>query len=338
MRRNYQNIPRYVPHAVTGFALNQNESQYPLPERLEQAIRDVSLEALSRYPVDELIALKASYATYAGVESTQLMVGSGSDELLAILSQAILDTEDRVLAPAPDFSMYGIYTQIARGQFIQPDANGLNYETLVELIQSIKPKLVLISNPNNPTGKMWTLEQLSDIAARVPYLVVDEAYIDFTMDDSFVSRLNEHPNVIILRTLSKAFGLANLRIGFMITSEEIIEQIDRFRSPFNVSGLSAAVANVVLRDASYIQESIQFHTAQREKLTELLRPIGEILPSRANFIYVKTDDSEGWASRFLENGVHVRAFPDGLRVSAGTDEAYAYIRQTIEEVNSVENS
>ncbi|WP_214793911.1 MULTISPECIES: histidinol-phosphate transaminase [unclassified Exiguobacterium] len=338
MRRNYQNIPRYVPHAVTGFALNQNESQYPLPERLKQAIRDVSLEALSRYPVDELIALKASYATYAGVESTQLMVGSGSDELLAILSQAILDTEDRVLAPAPDFSMYGIYTQIARGQFIQPDANGLNYETLVELIQSIKPKLVLISNPNNPTGKMWTLEQLSDIAARVPYLVVDEAYIDFTMDDSFVSRLNEHPNVIILRTLSKAFGLANLRIGFMIASEEIIEQIDRFRSPFNVSGLSAAVANVVLRDASYIQESIQFHTAQRKKLTELLRPIGEILPSRANFIYVKTDDSEEWASRFLENGVHVRAFPDGLRVSAGTDEAYAYIRQTIEEVNSVENS
>jgi histidinol-phosphate aminotransferase len=221
---------------------------------------------------------------------------------------------------------------------MQPETNGLSYDALTELIQTNEPKLVLISNPNNPTGKMWTLEELSDIATRVPYLVVDEAYIDFTMEDSFVSRLNEHPNVIILRTLSKAFGLANLRIGFMIASEEIIEQIDRFRSPFNVSGLSAAVANVVLRDETYIQESIQFHTAQREKLRELLRPIGEILPSRANFIYVKTDDSEGWASRFLEKGVHVRAFPDGLRVSAGTDEAYAYIRQTIEEVNSVENS
>ena len=338
MRRNYQNIPRYVPHAASGYALNQNESQYPLPERLERAIRDVSLEALSRYPVEELLALKASYADYAGVEPTQLMVGSGSDELLAILSQAILDTEDHVVAPAPDFSMYGIYTQIARGHFTQPDEQGLRYETLAEVIRTTEPKLVLISNPNNPTGKMWTLDELTDIATRVPYLVVDEAYIDFTMKDSFVSRLSEYPNVIILRTLSKAFGLANLRIGFMIASEEIIEQIDRFRSPFNVSGLSAAVANVVLRDETYIQESIQFHTAQREKLTELLRPIGEILPSRANFIYVKTDDSEGWASRFLDKGVHVRAFPDGLRVSAGTDEAYALIRQTIEEVNSVENS
>ena len=338
MRRNYQNIPRYVPHAVSGFALNQNESQYPLPDRLQQAIREVSLEALNRYPVDELIALKRSYARYAEVNPDQLMVGSGSDELLAILSHAILDTEDRVVAPTPDFSMYGIYTQIARGQFTQPTEAGLTYDSLVDTIRAQRPKLVLISNPNNPTGKMWSQRELEEIAELVPYLVVDEAYIDFTMKDSFVTRLDQHKNVIILRTLSKAFGLANLRIGFMIAAPEVIEQIDRFRSPFNVSGLSAAVANVVLNDDSYIEESVQFHNRQRETLYEMLRSIGEILPSRANFLYVKTDESETWAARFLKNGVHVRAFSDGLRVSAGTDEAYTYIQKTIEEVNSVENS
>ncbi|WP_070327387.1 pyridoxal phosphate-dependent aminotransferase [Exiguobacterium aurantiacum] len=338
MRRNYTAIPRYVPHAVSGYALNQNESQFELPERLQRAIQLVTLRSLSRYPVDELTALKTSYATYAGVQPDQLMVGSGSDELLAILCQAILDTEDVVLAPAPDFSMYGIYAHIARGQFFQPEADGLTIDSLLRLIEANEPKLVLVSNPNNPTGKMWTLDQLEMIAKQVPYLVVDEAYIDFTMSDSFKSRLADYPNVIILRTLSKAFGLANLRIGFMIAHPDLIEKIDRFRSPFNVSGLSAAVATVVLDDPDYIAQSVAFHNGQRQKLEQLLAPIGNVLPSRANFLYVETPNSEMWAERFLAYGVHVRAFPTGLRVSAGTDEAYRFIKQMLEEVTSFENS
>lgn len=338
MRRNYQSIPRYVPHAVTGFALNQNESQFELPERLKQEIRNVSLEGLNSYPVNELIALKKSYATYAGVKPNQLMVGSGSDELLAILSQAILDAEDQVIAPAPDFSMYGIYTQIARANFVQPQTEGLSFESLMKTIKEHEPKLVLLSNPNNPTGKMWTKEEIETIAAHVPFLVVDEAYIDFTMQDSFVTELGYHPNVIILRTLSKAFGLANLRIGFMIADAKVIEQIDRFRSPFNVSGLSAAVATVVLNDSDYIKESVRFHNEQRDKLETLLQPIGEMIPSRANFLYIKTDESHVWAERFLDHGIHIRAFSDGIRVSAGTDEAYTHIQNMLNEVNSVENS
>ncbi|MFN4214229.1 pyridoxal phosphate-dependent aminotransferase [Exiguobacterium sp.] len=338
MRLRYETIPRYVPHAVSGHALNQNESQFELPERLKEAIRHVNLDGLSRYPVDELNVLKERYASYAGVNVDQLMVGSGSDELLAILCQALLDVDDVVVAPLPDFSMYGIYAHIARGNFVQPDEAGLSFQSLLQTVEANQPKLVLVSNPNNPTGKMWTLDELEMIASRVPYVVVDEAYIDFTMNDSFKSRLADHPNVIILRTLSKAFGLANLRIGFMIAASALIENIDRFRSPFNVSGLSAAVAAVVLADAAYIRDAVTYHNEQREKLKQLLAPVGKILPSRANFLYVETRDSEAWASRFLANGVHVRAFSDGIRVSAGTDEAYRLIRQTIEEVTSFENS
>lgn len=338
MRRNYTAIPRYVPHAVSGYALNQNESQFELPEHLRRAIQNVTLCSLSRYPVEELAALKTSYAAYAEVRADQLMVGSGSDELLAILCQAILDTEDIVLAPAPDFSMYGIYAHIARGQFFQPEEDGLTMDSLLHLIEAHKPKLVLVSNPNNPTGKMWTHNQLESIAQKVPYLIVDEAYIDFTMKDSFKSHLPDYPNVIILRTLSKAFGLANLRIGFMIAHPDLVEKVDRFRSPFNVSGLSAAVATVFLDDQSYIEQSVAFHNRQREKLNRLLAPIGNVLPSRANFLYIETPDSELWAERFLAYGVHVRAFPTGLRVSAGTDEAYHYIKQMLEEVTSFENS
>ncbi|STO08324.1 pyridoxal phosphate-dependent aminotransferase [Exiguobacterium aurantiacum] len=338
MRQRYETIPRYVPHAVKGHALNQNESQYELPERIQDKIRSIDLTGLSRYPVEELIRLKQRYAEYAGVEVNQLMVGSGSDELLAILCQALLDVDDVVVAPLPDFSMYGIYAHIARGNFVQPDEDGLSFQSLVQTIEANHPKLVLVSNPNNPTGKMWTLDELAMVAERVPYLVVDEAYIDFTMDDSFNPRLADHRNVIILRTLSKAFGLANLRIGFMIADPALIENIDRFRSPFNVSGLSAAVAAVVLEDVAYIRDAVAYHNEQREKLKPLLAPVGKILPSRANFLYVVIRDSEAWASRFLANGVHVRAFSDGIRVSAGTDEAYRLIQQTIEEVSSLENS
>ncbi|MCT4796754.1 pyridoxal phosphate-dependent aminotransferase [Exiguobacterium alkaliphilum] len=338
MRQRYETIPRYVPHAVKGHALNQNESQYDLPERIQDKIRSIDLTGLSRYPVEELTRLKQNYAKYAGVDANQLMVGSGSDELLAILCQALLDVEDRVVAPLPDFSMYGIYTQIARGQFIQPDQDGLSFDSLIRTIEANEPKLVLVSNPNNPTGKMWTHDELETLASRVPYLVVDEAYIDFTMTDAFTSKLEAYPNVIILRTLSKAFGLANLRIGFMIADETLIANVDRFRSPFNVSGLSAAVAAVVLEDSAYIRDAVSFHNDQRQKLTKILQPVGTILPSRANFLYVQTPDSEKWADRFLRHGVHVRAFSDGIRVSAGTDEAYRLIQQTIEEVSSLENS
>lgn len=338
MRRQYETIPRYVPHAVTGFALNQNESQFAFPDRLKERIREVSLDALHSYPVDELKALKEAYATYAGVSANQLIVGSGSDEILAILCQALLDTEDVVVAPKPDFSMYGIYTQIARGNFIQPEQDGLSLTSLLDTVERVRPKLVLLSNPNNPTGKMWDIQAIRQLAERVPYLVVDEAYIDFTMKDSFVGELTTYPNVMILRTLSKAFGLANLRIGFMIAAPTLIGQIDRFRSPFNVSGLSAAVATVVLRDESYIQQSVQFHNEQRERLHHLLSGIGEILPSRANFLYIRVENSEEWAERFEAYGVHVRAFSDGIRISAGTDEAYEAIQMMIEEVKTVENS
>lgn len=338
MRHNYSQIPRYVPHAVSGHALNQNESQFELPLRLKNKIQQMSLEALSRYPIDELSLLKKSYATYAGISSEQLMTGSGSDELLAILCQAILDTEDIVLAPVPDFSMYGIYAYIARGKFIQPDENGLTIESMLRSIEMHHPKLVLLSNPNNPTGKMWAIEEIEEIAKRVPFLVVDEAYIDFTMESSFIKRLTDYPNVIILRTLSKAFGLANLRIGFMIAHSELIESIDRFRSPFNVSGLSATVATIVLEDTDYIRQSVAFHIEQREKLERLVAPIGKILPSQANFLFIETPLSQQWADRFYAYGIHVRAFETGLRISAGTDEAYELIQQMLEEVNSIENS
>ncbi|MGA9468473.1 MAG: aminotransferase class I/II-fold pyridoxal phosphate-dependent enzyme, partial [Exiguobacterium marinum] len=224
-------LPIYPVVYPTGHRLNQNESQFPLPDRIMSQLDSVTYHDLHEYPVEPINELFEHYAAYVGVTPEQLLVGCGSDEMIHVVTQALLAPSDIVLSPAPDFSMYPIFTTIAHGHHIQ--AVDLSYDGIIEAIEMHHPKLLLLSNPNNPTGKLWNVEELAHLASLVPYLVVDEAYMDFTPGASMIPLTAKHPNLIVLRTMSKAFGLANVRIGFMVTNIELAQYFRQFIPPFN---------------------------------------------------------------------------------------------------------
>ena len=320
-------LPIYPVTYPSGFRLNQNESQFPVPDRIKPQLSSISFDDLHEYPVQPIDELFTRYAAYAGVEPNQLLVGCGSDEMIHVVTQALLSPEDVVLSPSPDFALYPIFTTIAHGRHLQ--TNDLSFDGLIASVTEHEPKLLLLSNPNNPTGKRWTVAELSELASRVPYLVVDEAYIDFTPDASMVSRLDAFPNVIVLRTLSKAFGLANIRLGFMVTNSDLASYFRQFVPPFNVSGFSAKIANLFLADASYVQEAITWHHHLREQWLELLSEVGDVYPSEANFLYVTVDEPEALWRHLASHGIHVSRQATGIRVTLGNLDALEATREAL---------
>ncbi|MCC5893532.1 histidinol-phosphate transaminase [Exiguobacterium sp.] len=312
-------LPIYPVTYPSGFRLNQNESQFPVPERLHEQLSTLSFKDLHEYPVQPIDELFMRYAAYAGVEPTQLLVGCGSDEMIHVVTQALLSPEDVVLSPNPDFALYPIFTTIAHGRHVQTE--DLSFDALVTSVELYAPKLLLLSNPNNPTGKLWSVDELTELAGLVPYLIVDEAYIDFTPESSMIPHLETLSNVIILRTLSKAFGLANVRLGFMITTTGLAHYFRQFVPPFNISGVSAKIANVFLQDPSYLDEVLAWHAEMREKWSALLGTIGHVHPAKANFLYVTLDEPEAVWSHLAKNGIHTSRQTNGIRVTLGDEQA-----------------
>ncbi|WP_214793891.1 MULTISPECIES: histidinol-phosphate transaminase [unclassified Exiguobacterium] len=322
-------LPIYPVVYPTGHRLNQNESQFPLPVRIKNQLDSMTYHDLHEYPVEPINELFERYATYVGVTPEQLLVGCGSDEMIHVVTQALLAPDDIVLSPTPDFSMYPIFTTIAHGQHVQ--AADLLYEGILEAIETYHPKLLLLSNPNNPTGKLWTVEELTHLATLVPYLVVDEAYMDFTPDASMIPFIAKHPNLIVLRTMSKAFGLANVRIGFMVTNSELAHYFRQFIPPFNISGVSAKICNIFLKDGHYLQESIEWHEEMRQKWMVALEAIGQVLPASTNFLYVELGQPEVVWSHLTALNVHTSKQSTGIRVTIGDEAALKLTQQAIQQ-------
>lgn len=320
-------LPIYPVTYPEGYRLNQNESQFPVPSRLYDQLATISFQDLHEYPVQPIDELFTRYAAYAGVEPNQLLVGCGSDEMIHVVTQALLAPEDVVLSPSPDFALYPIFTTIAHGRHVQAD--DLSYDALVQAITQHTPKLLLLSNPNNPTGKLWSVAELTELAGLVPYLIVDEAYIDFTPTSSMVPHLDAFTNVIVLRTLSKAFGLANVRLGFMVTSTELAAYFRQFVPPFNISGVSAKIANMFLQDATYLDEAIVWHADMRGQWTDLFATIGHVHPAEANFIYVTLDEPEAVWAHLASHGVHTSKQSNGIRITLGNESALEAARQAL---------
>lgn len=314
-------LPIYPVTYPNGYRLNQNESQFPVPSRLQTRLSRLTFGDLHEYPVQPINELFERYAAYLNVEPNQMLVGCGSDEMIHVVTQALLAPDDIVLSPRPDFSLYPIFTTIAHGRHMQSD--DLTYDALLTALETIQPKLLLLSNPNNPTGKLWSKDELQALASHVPYLIVDEAYIDFSPDDSVVADLDAYPNVIVLRTLSKAYGLANIRIGFLVTNAALAEYLRQFVPPFNISGVSAKLANLFLADAHYLKESLAWHDVMRPRWEHVLSRLGHVLPAKANFLYVVCDEPDAIWSYLTSCGVHTSKQATGIRVTLGDEEALA---------------
>jgi len=310
--------------------LHQNERfTAHSPVGIETIKQLVETFPINEYPVEVIDQVKASYSAYAGVRPTQLVAGNGSDELIGYLCARYAGPESPVIASQPDFVMYQFYADRARSDFSKvPLLDGMALD--VDGLLAAPGNIIFLSHPHNPSGILRKEADVRRLLDSGKYVVIDEAYIDFALEQSMVGLLDEYPNAIILRTLSKAFGLASLRLGFLIASEQVVAEVESIKSPYNVSGLSAAVGIAIMAEPE-LDLVLKETFASRDTIARLVEPLGRTYPSAANFVYVEYDEAERFTERCANAGLRIRLFDGAFRVSCGSTEAMEILEKCVEE-------
>jgi histidinol-phosphate aminotransferase len=294
--------------------LDANESPYNLPPVVrERVINRLSYLAFNRYPEMGMRDLRELIAANFGVATGNVVIGSGSSEILAALCLAFGGSGRGIVFPVPSFSMYSVYAQVADSKLV-PVALAKDYslpkEQVLTAAKENNGQLILLCNPNNPTGTATPLEDLEYIVSRAACpVVVDEAYYEF-YGQSACSLLKTYKNLIIARTFSKAFGLASARVGYMLADEALTAVVNRVLMPYHVNALSLAVAEVVYQMRDEFAPLISQIVAERDRLIRILKAIPEltVFDSNTNFLLIKSAKTEKILKLLEQRGVGVRAF------------------------------
>ena len=330
LREGLDKLVPYDAHLYPdAIKLDANENPYPFPAELASRIGEMAAgELLSRYPDSDAVQLRKELAEYTGVTPEQIMVGNGSDELILNILLTY-GTGGRVLITNPTFSMYKIHSLIAGARPIMVPRRAdfsVDVPALVCYAGQPESRLAIICSPNNPTGNSSTLEEIESVLQQVSCLVVvDQAYLEFGGADC-VELLNRYPNLIILRTFSKAFALAGLRVGYMLAHPDVLRQIKKVKQPYNMNSFSQAAARVVLEQRELFKQQIADILEQRKEVYQALQGITgvTVYPSDTNYLLFRTNyDSKVIYQGLLDRGVLIRKLggpelPGFLRVSIGT--------------------
>lgn len=333
IRPQLADLPTYdVSEKDWEIKLNANESNLNLPPLVaERVMNRLQCVAFHRYPVEELDDLKALLAAGFGLAAEQVTVANGSSEILEKLFFAFGGSGRRIVFPTPSFSMYHIYAKLSEAVAAPVELEedfSLDAEKFIAAVKVHAAKLAVLCTPNNPTGNVVPLVDVAKIAAAIDCpLAVDEAYVEFH-GRSAASLLAAHPNLIVCRTFSKAYGLASARVGYMLASAQITRAVARLCMPYHVNTLSLAVAGVVYQMRDEFVPRIQMTVAERKRVLEALAALPGLTayPSETNFVLVRCADARALATYLEARGIGVRAFgapqrlADCLRVTIGTRE------------------
>ena len=321
------------PEATT-VKLNQNESPYDLPPEVkEEVLREFARIPFNRYPDEFSERLAHTFAAYAGCDPDGVIVGNGSNDLAGLLVLALIERGTPVVLPRPMFSLYAKLVLLHDGDLLEvPCREDFRFDTdaLVEAAKERRPSLIMLATPNNPTGLAMKLDEIAAVAdASEGFVVVDEAYLEFSEEGSALRLTDEHPNLILLRTFSKACGLAGLRLGFLIAHPDVLRELRKARMPFMIDPLASAAAHILLTAyPDVIEERARRIRQDCIAITAALAAMEgvEAVPSQTNFVLFRTtQDAADLKGRFLREGVLVRSmsgYPelqDFLRVNAGTE-------------------
>ncbi|MFN6324512.1 MAG: histidinol-phosphate transaminase [Aphanizomenon sp.] len=351
------------PVSIQFDRLDTNESPLDLPPEIKEKLAGIYQKVIetNRYPDGGHETLKNAISEYVNESANlsnstftaaNISVGNGSDELIrSLLIATSLGGEGSILVANPTFSMYGILAQTLAIPVVTIGRNQSNFETDLEAAKSaIKQtqnppiRVVFVVHPNSPTGNCLTtreIEWLKSLPEEI-LVVIDEAYFEFSQT-TLVTELLQHPNWIILRTFSKAFRLAAMRVGYCIAHPNAIAILEKVRLPYNLPSFSITSALMALENRQLLLESIPQTLSERTKMITVLssHPNLEITPSTTNFIYlrVKTDDSHSLATfltkinqKLRSQGTLIRLLPSGLRITIGTP---AENTRTIERIQAV---
>lgn len=340
-RRSVADLPVYRPgkgakqaeaeHGITGaIKLASNENPAPPLDAVVAAITEAARTS-NRYADHRATAVREALAARLGVEAAQVTVGNGTVGLLQQITLSYVDQGDEVVYPWRSFEVYPVYTQLAGGTAVTvPLAADLGFD-IDGVVGAVGPrtKLVFLATPNNPTGTAMTTEEIRSVLARVPddvIVCIDEAYREFLdpgFGDPVTELLPEYPNALVTRTMSKAHGLAGVRIGYAVGHPDVIATIDKTLVPFAVNALAQAAALAALDHEDEIARSVAVIIAERARVEVELAAAGWTFPNhQANFVWLTLGGLTDQVTLELERrGVVVRPFSgEGIRVTIGTPE------------------
>ncbi len=341
--------PYRVPTTVeTAAKLDQNESPFDLPREIKEAALSFLGDAWNRYPDDRPHRLIARLTSDYGLAPGSVLVGRGSNEMVHTLGLCFIDTGTKVVLSAPMFALYGSVARMHEADIVTvpPEADlSHSADRILAAAQESGAPLTIVTTPNNPTGAALSHEELRRLAAGVPgVLVVDEAYHEFETGPTGIDLLREFDNVIVMRTFSKAMGLAGLRLGVLAAAPELMAEIEKARLPFLVDRMSESVGLAVLDRPDLVAERVAVLSAERDALLADLAAMDgvETRPAAANFFLFRTPlDAKDLHGRLAAEGVLVRdvtgypelAARDGrpgwLRVSVGTPDENQLFREAL---------
>ncbi len=324
-------IDNYEPAQVFGSVLlNANESSENLPDSiLEEIQREIVKIAFNRYPDMEQTELLESYGKVIGMTPDHLLAGNGSDQILGFLIGTYLGKGKTLFTLNPDFSMYDFYASGYEAnivKFVQEVDGTWNLEEMLQKAKEANADMILFSNPNNPSGTVIGLEDVKKILAAFPHIpvVMDEAYLDFSEEISAMTIVDQYENLFVTRTLSKAYGLAGLRVGFLIGNAKTMKPLKASFVPYALNAVSMKIASIVLQYPELIQERIANVKKERDSLYAFTKELKSITvyPSQCNFIKGRCADKEDLLRLFQEKDIAIREYAgtDVFRISIGTKE------------------
>jgi len=321
-------VPGEQPQGGRVIKLNTNENPYPPAPGVVAAVQAAASADLRLYPEPSAKPLREEAARRYGVRPEQVLAGNGSDEILTMLMRAIVGPDDIVVYPEPTYSLYDTLVTIQEGRSLTipfPDDF-----TLPPALFAAEGRLMMICNPNAPSGSLTPVEVIADLASGFDgVVVVDEAYVDFAPPGSTaLPLLASHPNVMVLRTFSKSFSLAGMRIGLAFGHPDLIAEIAKVKDSYNLSRVAIAAGTAALVAIEWMEQNVARIVATRTRLTERLAGVGyDVLPSATNFVLARRagEDQGPVQAALRERGILVRHFAtarlrDALRISVGTED------------------
>jgi len=328
VERMHAYVPGEQPQGGRVIKLNTNENPYPPAPGVLAAVAAAASADLRLYPEPTAKPLREEAARCYGVRPEQVLVGNGSDELLTMLMRAIVGIDDIVVFPEPTYSLYDTLVAIQEGRSLTipfpPDF------TLPRALWAAEGQLMMICNPNAPSGSITPIATIAELAGGFAgVVVVDEAYVDFApAAATALPLLASHDNVIVLRTFSKSFALAGMRIGLAFGHPDLLVQIAKVKDSYNLNRVAIAAGVAALVEIGWMQQNVARIVATRARLSEGLAALGyDVLPSAANFVLARRagEDQTPIQLGLRERGILVRHFAtdrlrDALRISVGTDD------------------
>lgn len=342
-------INKYKTNQAAGIPLNANENPLNIHEQvLEDIKKALSNVEFNRYPDDECNELKAAYGKLINMPANQIIVGNGSDEMLGLLISLNITHGKKLYTLERDFGMYNYYTSMNDGEVItyplDLDAD-FDAEMFCKLGRELDIDLIMFSNPNNPTGKLVKKDDLLMIleAFRDKIVVIDEAYIEFAAENStMIPYVDKYPNLIVTRTLSKAFGLAAIRCGFMIGNAEMIERIKAYKVPYDVNSVTQMIASIALEYCEPQKAVVEIIKAERNavymEIMKLKANNFKVYKSSANYLYGTTKDKAKFLKAFEDAGIKIRNYEDdSFRITIGTHEQNVAVLNVLSKFAEVES-